>query len=298
MEERHPIGLCRGRRSWFANATDPPFMRTPTSEAKAFEFIISLIYERTRIRLHDGKQHLIRSRLGKRMRLHGIESFEDYCHFLQNEAGEDEFTHVVDALTTNFTNFLREKDHFDFMVDKALPAVLPEGKRHFKIWSAASATGEEPYSIAFYLAEKFPPALGWDWRILATDISTRALARARSGIYPLERAQGVPGGWLKRYCLRGTGEYDGHFRIKPVIQEWIEFKHLNLLGPLTLSSPFELIFCRNVMIYFDRPTQEQLVNELAKWVVPGGYLLIGHSESLNGLRVPFKCDRPSVYRKL
>lgn len=273
-------------------------MRASTSEAKAFDYIISLIYERTRIRLHDGKQHLIRSRLGKRMRLHGIESFEDYCEFLQNVADEDEFTHVVDALTTNFTNFLREQDHFDFMVEKALPAVLPEGKRVINVWSAASATGEEPYSIAFYLAEKFPQALGWDWRILATDISTKALAKARAGVYPLERAQAVPREWLKRYCQRGTGEFEGQFRIKPELSGRVEFRQLNLLGSLAFPTPFDLIFCRNVMIYFDRPTQEQLVTQLVRHLVPGGYLLIGHSESLNGLNVPFKCERPSIYRKL
>lgn len=272
-------------------------MRATTSEAKAFDYIISLIYERTRIRLHDGKQHLIRSRLGKRMRLHGIESFEDYCDFLQHRAAEDEFTHVVDALTTNFTNFLREQDHFEFMVSKALPAVLPEGKRSVSVWSAASATGEEPYSIAFYLAEKFSVAQGWDWRILATDISTKALAKARAGVYPLERAQTVPREWLKRYCQRGTGEFEGQFRIKPEIGSRVEFRQLNLLGALSFPAPFDLIFCRNVMIYFDRPTQEQLVTELARHLAPGGYLLIGHSESLNGLNVPFKCERPSIYRK-
>lgn len=272
-------------------------MRALTSEAKAFEYIISLIYDRTRIRLHEGKHHLIRTRLGKRMRLHGIASLGDYCDFLQNDAGEDEITHVIDALTTNFTNFLREKEHFEFMVDKALPAVLPRGRNSFQVWSAASATGEEPYSIAFYLAEKFPLVQGWNWSIVATDVSTRALGKAQEGIYPLERAQAVPAEWLKRYCQRGTGEYEGRFRIKPALRQRIMFKHLNLLGSISFSSPFELIFCRNVMIYFDRPTQEQLVTELARFLVPGGYLLIGHSESLNGLNVPFKCERPSIYRK-
>jgi chemotaxis protein methyltransferase CheR len=273
-------------------------MSAPTSEAKAFDYIISLIYERCRIRLHEGKHHLIRSRLGKRMRQNGIESLEDYCHFLQTEAEEEEFTHVVDALTTNFTNFLREQDHFEFMVEQALPAVLREERRPFKVWSAAGATGEEPYSIAFYLAEKFSLEAGWDWRILATDISTRALAKAKAGLYPLERAKAVPGEWRKRYCQRGTGDYEGQLRIKPAIQARVEFRQMNLLGPISFMAPFELIFCRNVMIYFDRPTQEQLVNELARCLVPGGYLLIGHSESLNGLSVPFKCERPSIYRKL
>lgn len=273
-------------------------MRASTSEAKAFDYIISLIYDRTRIRLHEGKRHLIRSRLGKRMRAHGLESFEDYCSYLQSQADEDEITHVVDALTTNFTNFLRERDHFEFMVDRALPAVLPRNRAAFRVWSAACATGEEPYSIAFFLAEKFPVTEGWDWSILATDISTRALLRAQAGIYPLERAEAVPPDWLKRYCQRGSGEYEGRFRIKPALRQRIEFRQLNLLGSISFPRPFELIFCRNVLIYFDRPTQEQLANGLARLLVPGGYLLTGHSESLNGLNAPFKRERPSIYRKL
>ncbi|HAV63215.1 MAG TPA: hypothetical protein DCY13_12725 [Verrucomicrobiales bacterium] len=273
--------------------TQPP----SGSEARALEYIIALIYERCRIQLHLGKQQLIRSRLGKRMRHHGMQSLAEYCRFLQERADEEEFTHVVDALTTNYTNFLREEDHFRFMVEKALPAVLPPGRRSFRVWSAACATGEEPYSIAFYLAEHFPLAQGWDWRILATDISTRALAAAGAGVYPLDRATGVPHDWLKRYCQRGVGEFEGQFRIKPAIAERVAFQQVNLLGQYSFSNPFDLIFCRNVMIYFDRPTQEQLVNSLARCLVSGGCLLVGHSESLNGLSVPFRCDRPSIYRK-
>ncbi len=272
-------------------------MRASTSEAKAFDYIIALIYERTRIRLHAGKQHLIRSRLGKRMRVQGVESLEGYCDFLQNGADDDEFTHVVDALTTNFTNFLREPEHFEFMVERALPAVLPAGQRRFKVWSAGGATGEEPYSIALYLAENFPVAQGWDWRILASDISTRALAEARAGIYPLERVQTVPREWLKRYCQRGLGDFEGHVRIKPELGARVEFRQLNLLGQFAFPVPFDLIFCRNVMIYFDRPTRTQLVTELARHLVPGGYLLIGHAETLNGLKVPFQCEQPGIYRK-
>ena len=153
-------------------------MRTQTDESAAYEFIIALIYERCRVRLHDGKQELIRARLGKRMRHHGFQTLAEYCDFLRHEAGEDEFTLVVDALTTNFTSFLREADHFESMVQEALPAVL-EVRKRFTVWSAACSSGEEPYSIAFYLFEHFPPTAGWDWHILATDVSTKALGKAR-----------------------------------------------------------------------------------------------------------------------
>lgn len=271
-------------------------MTPAKAEAEAFEYIISLIYERCRIRLHHGKQNLIRSRLGKRMRHHGIETLEGYCNFLQNEAEEEEFTHVVDALTTNFTNFMREPAHFDFMLNTALPEVV-QRDRPFRVWSAACATGEEPYSIAFSLGENFPQNRGWDWQIVATDISTRALSRAKTGVYPLERASSVPKPWLKKYCQRGIGQWEGHFRVRPNISERVTFQQINLLSSYSFSQPFDLIFCRNVMIYFDRETQEQLVNHMSQNLIPGGYLLVGHSESLNGLNVPVNCVKPSIYRK-
>lgn len=271
-------------------------MTAGIAEAKAFEYIITLIYQRCGVRLHEGKENLIRSRLGKRLRHHGIETLEEYCDYLQNEADEQEFTHVVDALTTNYTNFLREPEHFDFMVNTALPEVVKKG-RPFTVWSAGCATGEEPYSMAFHLGEHFPLEDGWDWRVMATDISTKALATARLGVYPLERAAAVPKRWLKKYCQQGIGEWDGRFRIKPHIVDRVDFQQVNLLAPYSFATTCVLVFCRNVMIYFDRPTQEQLVNQLARRLVPGGYLLIGHSESLTGLDVSVQCVRPSVYKR-
>ena len=273
-------------------------MRASQSEAQAYEYISSLVYDRCRVRLQAGKQHLIRSRLGQRLRAHGLASMTDYCDFLRRQPDETEITQVVDALTTNFTKFMRDRDHFEFMVAKALPAVLGPLERAFNVWSAASATGEEAYSIAFYLADHYPTAAGWDWQILGTDISTRALATARAGVYPMERAHAVPKEWLRRYCQRGTGEYEGQFRIKPMISERVDFQPLNLLGAFSFPRPFSLIFCRNVMIYFDRPTRQQLITELSRHLVPGGYLLVGHSETLLGLDLPFQCERPSIYRKL
>ncbi|MSU61365.1 MAG: protein-glutamate O-methyltransferase CheR [Pedosphaera sp.] len=274
-----------------------PRRQSLTDEAASFDFIISLIYERCRIRLHDGKQSLIKARLGKRMRLHGFEMFNDYCDFLRHSADEEEITHVVDALTTNFTNFLREQDHFTYMVKTALPAVIPPGKKKLKVWSAACATGEEPFSIAFYLAEHFPLTAGWDWRILATDISTKALGKARAAVYSEDRLTSVPPEWQRRYLQRGHGKWEGHYRVKPGILERVDFQQLNLLGQYQFNDTFDLIFCRNVMIYFDRPTQEQLVRQLAKFLVPHGHLFTGHSESLNGLDTGLRCLKPSIYQK-
>jgi chemotaxis protein methyltransferase CheR len=275
----------------------PCTMRAVRDETEDFEFIINLVYERSRIRLHDGKHQLIRARLGKRMRLLGIEHLGDYCDFVRSPEGGDELTHVIDALTTNFTQFLREKDHFDFMVSTALPTVLPGGQKRFRVWSAACSTGEEPYSIAFYLAQHFPAASGWDWKIMATDISTKALAKGSEAIYPDERMAGLPPDWQRAYFQKGSGKWDGHFRVKDGVRSRVEFRQLNLLGQYPFNEPFQVIFCRNVMIYFDRKTQEELVRSLGRLLVPKGYLLIGHSESLTGLNTGMKCLRPSIYQK-
>ena len=267
-------------------------------DEEACEFIITLIYQRSRIRLHDGKQALIRARLGKRMRHHGCACLADYCDLLQSTGGHEEITHVVDALTTNFTNFLREEDHFQFLVDKALPALLGKSRRKFHLWSAACASGEEPFSLAFYLDEKYPLAEGWDWHILATDISTKALAKAQAAVYAADRLDGLSDAWLRKHFQKGSGASEGHFRVKSRLRERVTFRHVNLLGAYDFPERFEAILCRNVMIYFDRATQQQLVNNLGRFVVPAGYLLIGHSESLTGLPVPFRCLRPSYYQKL
>jgi chemotaxis protein methyltransferase CheR len=271
-------------------------MPIQTDEPRDYEFIINLIYERCRIRLHDGKQQLIKARLGKRMRHHGFEVLAQYCEYLRRTSDEDELTHMVDALTTNYTQFLREKDHFDFLVGTALPGLTGHRKK-FAVWSAACATGEEPYSLSFYLSEHYPVAAGWDWRILATDVSTRALAKAGEAVYPEERLASLPAEWWRRYFQKGQKNWNGYYRVKPALRERVSFKQVNLLGNYSFAEPFEVIFCRNVMIYFDRQTQEQLVQRLAQFLVPNGYLLIGHSESLNGLNIGLRCLKPSIYQK-
>lgn len=273
-------------------------MPVKTADDEAIEFIVDLIYDRARIRLHTGKESLIRARLGKRMRALDIKTLPDYCALLQTPAGDEELTHAVDALTTNFTHFLREEDHFKFLVQKALPELLGPGEKGIRVWSAACATGEEPYSAAFYLEEHFPSLTGFNWRILATDISTKALAKAEAGVYPLERVSNVPAEWQRRYLQRGHGRAEGLVRVKSQVRDRIDFKHENLLNETPRQGVFQVIFCRNVMIYFDRATQEQLVKYLCRYLAPKGWLLIGHSESLNGLPLPLRCVRPSYYQKI
>jgi len=272
-------------------------MKRISDETEACQFIITLIYERSGIHLHDGKSHLIKARLAKRMRHHGYETLPEYCEFLRNCSDEDEMTEVVDALTTNFTHFLREEDHFKFLTTQAIPGLLKPGQKQFNIWSAGCATGEEPYSMAMYLSEHFPVISGWDWHILASDISTRALGKAKQGVYSTEKLADMPKEWVRKYFQKGVNQWDGYCRLKSAILDRISFRQINLLGDYGLTNTFEVVFCRNVMIYFDRETQEKLVKHLAQHIVPKGYLLVGHSESLTGLNVPLKCLRPSVFQK-
>ncbi len=267
------------------------------NETTAFQFIIDLIYERSRIRLNDGKHELIKARLGKRMRLHGFSDLPTYCEFLKNGEDEEELTHVVNSLTTNFTHFLREEDHLKFMVNQALPAVCGTSRKQFKVWCAACASGEEAYSIGMYLSEHFPTLSGWDWSVLATDISTKALGAAMQGIYPAQKLGPLPAQWQRSYFQKGRNTWEGHYRIKPALAERIIFRQINLLKPYEFNDSFAVIFCRNVMIYFDRPTQEELMNRLSQHLLPGGYLIVGHAESLTGLSVPLQRVSPSIYHK-
>jgi chemotaxis protein methyltransferase CheR len=259
--------------------------------------IVALVYERSRIRLSRDKEALIRARLGKRMRALGLQTLPEYCEYLDSTGGADEIGQAIDALTTNFTQFLREREHFEFTVDEVLPRLLARNQRRFGIWSAACSTGEEPYTMAFHLDQRFPSSEGWDWRIRATDISTRALEKAARGIYPDERLADLPQDWVRKYFQRGVGGCAGHCRVKSHLQQRISFEQMNLLDTSHDDGTFEVIFCRNVMIYFDRPTQEQVVARLARALRPGGYLFTGRSESLSGLALPLKCVRPSIYQK-
>jgi chemotaxis protein methyltransferase CheR len=266
-------------------------------EADAFQYISGLIYERCRIRLDEGKHALIKARLGKRMRHHGFGGLSEYCRFLQTTAGEDEFTLVVDALTTNFTHFMREPDHFEFLTGKAFAEWRARGGKQFRVWSAACSSGEEPYTIGFFLSDLQAASFGWDWSVTASDVSTKVLEKGRAAVYDEERVSALPREWLPRYFQKGSGRWEGCYRVKRAVTSRVDFRQINLIEEYSHSQTFDLIFCRNVMIYFDRPTQEELVRRLCRFLEPGGYLLIGHSESLNALKVPLRCLKPSIYQK-
>ena len=269
-----------------------------------YQFIRNLVYERSRINLGPDKRELVAARLGKRLRAMQLASITDYCSFLRTANAPDEVANLIDAISTNHTSFFREGHHFEFLRDNILPelAVRRHAERWpiLRVWSAACSSGEEPYSLAISLAEILPAlAADWAWQIEATDISHRVLDRARAAIYSEEGVVGhVPPLLVAKYFQRGFGPQAGNYRVKPLLQERVGFSHLNLIdGPFHFSEPFQFIFCRNVMIYFDRPTQEQLVVRLASQLVPGGYLLVGHSESLTGIRHPLTLVEPAIYRR-
>ncbi len=264
-----------------------------------YDRIRRLVYEHSRIDLGDNKKELVTARLAKRLRATGIPDYAAYCRHVDSRAGVDELTHLIDAISTNHTFFFREIKHFDYMRDVVLPGALKgEARKEFRLWSAASSSGEEPYSIAIQLDDWFSRQPGWTWKVEATDISTKILAKAREGIYPAERLREVPPEWMRSYFQKGIGEWEGHFRLKAELRQRVHYTHLNLLSAsYPFSEPFHAIWCRNVMIYFDRPTQEQLVNQLAAKLAPGGWLFIGHSESLTGIRHPLKAVKPAIYQK-
>jgi chemotaxis protein methyltransferase CheR len=266
-----------------------------------YEFLCDLIYKTSRINLGSDKRVLVASRLAKRLRERGLKSFRDYCDLLRSPAAAEEMEFLINRISTNHTNFFREIKHFDFMQSVVIPQWRAEQKRRsepYRIWSAASSTGEEAYSIAIQLAESFAPAESGRWQIEASDISTRVLEVAQRGVYESDRLSGVSSEVLQRHFQRGTNKWAGHFRVKDELRRRVNFQHLNLFDArYPFAFQFDLIFCRNVMIYFDRPTQEILVGKLADKLLPGAHLLVGHSESLSGVRHPLRLVQPAIYQR-
>lgn len=276
-------------------------MMPATLATEDYEFIRRLVYEQSRINLGSDKVELVRSRVQKRLRALGLPDFESYCRLLESPAGQDELTELLDVISTNVTEFFREWRHFEYLRDVVLPAWLAHAKQNsrepFRVWSAACSSGEEPYSIAILLAELLGEGRGVDWRVMATDISTRVLGMAQEAVYKADRVKLPAPEWLRAYFQKGVGSWEGHLRVKTSLRERITFRRVNLFEwPYPFNEKFHVIFCRNVMIYFDRKTQEQLVPRLAQQLVPGGHLLVGHSESLVGLEHGLKCVRPSIYQ--
>jgi chemotaxis protein methyltransferase CheR len=266
--------------------------------AGEFRQISDLAYQRFGLDLKRGKEALVTARLGKKLRQLGFQSFAEYHRHVLADATGDALVELIDALTTNHTSFLRERAHFEFLARAANEEFRDVAT--LRVWSAACSSGEEPYSIAMCLAESLKKdtlnSRSREFRILATDISTRVLAAAQKGIYPAGRFEEVPDAWRRAYLLRGRGESEGLYKVKPELAQRIEFERLNLIQPFPQRGLFHVIFCRNVMMYFDKPTQQDIVQRLSACLERGGYLFVGHSESLTGVEHALHYVRPATYR--
>lgn len=264
-----------------------------------YDKLCQLIYDLSGINLGDSKEELLRSRMIKLLRASNTASVDEYINRMQADTTGELLVAFLDVVTTNKTNFFREPRHFDFLAEEILPNLddLCGPGQQLRMWCAASSTGEEPYTLTMVLLEN---KQYWSQRgvsLLASDLSTKVLNQASQGVYANDKLEGIPKPFLPRYFLKGVKHKAGFVRVKNEMRKMIKFSRINLMEPFSFSKPFHIIFCRNVMIYFDRPTQEKLVAKFWDLLVPGGYLFVGHSESLSGIDHSFKFLRPAVYLK-
>ncbi len=260
------------------------------------DHISELVKSVAGINLHDGKKELIKARLSKRLRTLGIHSFDEYFTYLKKDSNGNEMTCMLDAISTNLTSFFRENDHFDYLADSILPRLESTGQRKLRIWSAGCSTGEEPYTIAMTVSERLNLSQ-WDTKILATDLSTNVLQKAKEGIYKSRSVEGISPQLKMKYFDASKNGKDKKYQINSSLRQMITFGHLNLMGSWPMRGPLDVIFCRNVMIYFDKSTRAKLISRFWDLLAPGGTLLIGHSESLTGIQQNFKYVRPTIYSK-
>lgn len=259
---------------------------------KEFALFRDLIYRIAGISMSPAKKPLVTNRLAKRLKHYGLTSYAEYFQMITAANGKAELQMAVDLLTTNETHFFREPKHFDFLRRHIL-SERRSGKP-LRIWSAACSSGEEPYSIAMLLDDVLGNA---PWEIIASDLSTRMLEKARSGLYPLERMSEIPKQYLSNYCLKGTGTQEGALLIEHRLRERVRFMQHNLTEMPPKLGEFDVIFLRNVMIYFDHDTKRRVVSSLLSLLRPGGHLLVGHSETLNGISEELYLVQPAVYLK-
>lgn len=273
---------------------------------KDFLRLRDFIEQESGIKMPFTKKVMLEARLRKRLRALGYRSFEEYCDYLFSPEGmEHEHVPMIDVITTNKTDFFREPSHFDYLVQTVVPEMIRDSgagvKKPFMIWSAGCSTGEEPYTLAMVMSgfrERYPGGV-FDFVILATDISTAVLERARTGIYQERRLEFMPKPMKKKYLLRSKDRTKALVRIVPELRDKIGFRRINFLEEdFGFSEKVDIIFCRNVIIYFERPIQEKVLNSLCRWLVPGGYLFMGHSETLHGLHVPLEAVSPTIYRHI
>lgn len=263
-----------------------------------FETVRKTLYKLAGISLNDGKSDLVYGRLARRLRSLRINRVSDYLDYINSASGENEVVHFINALTTNLTAFFREPHHFEFLSKTAFPEAMRRHRadQRVRLWSAGCSTGEEPYSIAMVLAESPLSDSPWDARLLATDLDSNVVATASEGRYAEQRIAGLTLARNNKWFHTLPGGRD--VQVKPALQKAITFKQLNLMSDWPMSGPFDMIFCRNVVIYFDKPTQKQLFARYAELLVEGGYLFLGHSETMHTLSDRFELIGKTIYQKI
>lgn len=260
-----------------------------------FELVRNEVYQYAGIVLADHKINMVYNRLIRRIRALPLNNFDDYFSYLSETPAEHPL--FINSLTTNLTAFFREKHHFNFVDQTVLPELAAAGSRRIRAWSAGCSMGEEPYSLAMTLLNSAVDLSSWDLKILATDIDSNVLNCARNGIYPLERIESLPISPPHKWFLKGTGPNKEQVRVRPELQRMVTFNQLNLMHDWPMKGPLDFIFCRNVMIYFDKGHQEKLLNRMADLLKPGGYLFVGHSESLARQQQRFRLIGNTIYQK-
>lgn len=266
-----------------------------------FKKFSDLIYQHVGIYMKQEKKELLNARLGKRLRECRLDSFQEYFELISRPDQQNgEFIKFLDSVSTNFTSFFREVSHFEYLAKNVLPELVANkgGGREFVFWSSASSSGEEPYTLAIFLNEFSKLSPGFRYKIMATDISTRVLALAALGVYPVEQTSKVPHDILKRYFQKGVGASAGKVKVKEELRRPVTFQRFNLMDDFPWHGEMDVIFCRNVMIYFDRPTQEKLISKFYHCLNKGGYLFIGHSESISSIKHEFIQVEATTYKKL
>lgn len=273
-------------------------MELPTADLSRSQFnaIRTFLYQATGIRLGDGKESLVKSRLAKRLRLLGLSRFDAYLEYLKTDFSGCERRALVESLTINNTNFFREPQHFVFLRERILPR-LGAADRRIRIWSAGCSSGEEPYSIAIVLREALPNVDRRDVRILATDISTKILGEARAAVYEHSELKDIAPGLITKYFTCTCAKPVRHYQVNENVRKMVRLAQLNLMADWPMKGPFDVIFCRNVMIYFEKPTQQWLVQRFWELLEPGGYLLLGHAESLMLSAFGLRYVQPATYVK-
>ncbi len=261
-----------------------------------YEFLRSFVFEHSGISLGEEKRQLLYSRLSKRLRVLALDTFEEYCQLLKS-GDKEEVLYFTNAMTTNLTSFFRENHHFEYLSDVVLPELMKikSDTRKIRIWSAGCSTGEEAYSIAMTVKKVVPAS--WDVKILATDLDSNVVSTGKNGIYKIERVEGIDKALLKRWFLKGSGKNSGNVIVNSELKEMVSFRQLNLMENWPMKGLMDIIFCRNVVIYFDRPTQARLFERYAKVIHPDGRLFVGHSESLLKVTDRFELIGNTVYRK-